>query len=82
MATAVADMQFADVDSQCQNLSLPTPRTRENHTLQADPRQLAVVPATGRTRPGLSITRLREQRVRSVFALRDPGARILASPVY
>ena len=82
MAMAVADMQFADVDSQCQNLSLPTSRTRKNYTLQADPRQLAVVPATDRTRPGVPITRLREQRVRRVFALRDSGARVLASEVY
>jgi hypothetical protein len=64
MAMAVASTQFADVDSKCANLSLSTPRTRKDHTLQTDPRQLAVVPATGRTRPGVPITRLCEQRVR------------------
>ncbi len=82
MATAVTDMQFADVDSQCQNVSLPTPRTRKDHPLQADPKQLAVVPATGRTRPGVSFTRFCEQRVRSVSSVRDSGARISAGPVY
>ena len=82
MATAVAGMQLADVDSQCQNLSLPTARTRENYTLQADPRKLAVVPTTSGARPGLSIARLCEQRVRRVFALRDLGARVLASSVH
>ena len=79
---AVAGTQLADVDSQCPNLPLPTPRTRKNHTLQTDPRQLAVVPATSRTRPGVSITRLREQRVRSLSSLRDLGSRIFAGPVY
>ena len=70
------------VIAHCSNLPLPTPRTRKNYTLQAHPRQLAVVPATGRTRPGVSITRLCEQRVRRVFALRDSGTRIFASEVH
>ena len=82
MAMAVADMQFADVDSQCANLSLPTPRTRKDHALQTDPGQLAVIPTTSRTRPWVSAARLRDQRVRSVFTLRDLGPRIFARPVH
>ncbi len=82
MATAVASTQFADVDSQCPILPLPTPRTRKKHTLQTDSGQLADVPEPGRTGPGTSATRFRDQRVRRVSALWDSCPRISASPVY
>ncbi len=82
MAMAVADAAFADVCTQCPNLSLPAPRTRKDHTLQTNSGQLANVPEPGRTGLGVSITRFRDQRVRRVFALRDIGARISAGPVH
>lgn len=46
MTMVVADMQRADVDTKCPNLSLPTSRTREDHTLQTNSGQLAHVPTT------------------------------------
>ncbi len=82
MAMTVADMTCADVCTQYPNLSLPTPRTRKNHSLQTDSGQLADVPEPGRTGLGVSSTRFRDQRVRRVFALRDTGPRISARPVH